>query len=131
MIEPARKRYLSSSKRIAAEILPFIDAYAAKKEQEIAEIEQMVERYEKRRLAEDRAYQSMSMFRKMLTGKKPDHHVAVEYIHFVKKPMERVRALRQELEKVRAIQQGSLPGDLVDVPDELVIHMAEQENDTK
>jgi hypothetical protein len=105
--------------RKAAEVFPFIDAYVAKKEQEIAEIEQMVERYEKRRLMEERAYQSMSTLRRMLSGKKPDHHLAVEYIHFVRKPMEKVRQLRLEIESARSIQNGSAPSDIVSVPFEL------------
>ncbi|CAM3291982.1 hypothetical protein PALU110988_13985 [Paenibacillus lupini] len=109
----------ASHHRKAAEVLPFIDAYVTKKEQEIAEIEQMVERYEKRRLKEERAYQSMSTLRRILSGRKPDHHLAVEYIHFVKKPMEQVRALRQEIEHARSIQVSS-PTDIVSVSVDLV-----------
>ncbi|WP_029192149.1 hypothetical protein [Paenibacillus harenae] len=111
--------------RKAGEVFPFIDAYVTKKEQEIAEIEQMVERYEKRRLMEERAYQSMSTLRRILTGKKPDHHLAVEYIHFVRKPMEKVRALRLEIEKARSIQNGSAPTDIVSVSYELASEMNE------
>ncbi|ANY65161.1 hypothetical protein ABEW34_03205 [Paenibacillus algorifonticola] len=111
--------YSASEHRRAAEVLPFIDAYIGKKEQEIIEIEQMVERYEKRRLKEERAYQSMSAFRRMLSGKKPDHHLAVEHIHFVRKPMEKVRALKLEIENVRKIQNSSAPTDMVTVPFEL------------
>ncbi|MBD2872119.1 hypothetical protein [Paenibacillus arenilitoris] len=109
--------------RKAGEVFPFIDAYVAKKEQEIAEIEQMVERYEKRRLMEERAYQSMSTLRRMLSGKKPDHHLAVEYIHFVKKPMEKVRLLRLDIENARSIQNVSAPTDIVSVPYELANEM--------
>jgi hypothetical protein len=111
--------------RKAGEVFPFIDAYVAKKEQEIAEIEQMVERYEKRRLMEDRAYQSMSTLRRMLTGKKPDHHLALEYIHFVRKPMEKVRALRLEIEEARRIQNGSAASDIVSVSRELASELNE------
>ncbi|WP_308638590.1 hypothetical protein [Paenibacillus silvisoli] len=93
--------------RKAAEVIPFLNTYIAKREQEIAEIEQMVARYEKRRLHEERSYQSMSTLRRMLTGKKPDHHLAVEYIHYVKRPMERVRMLRLEVEQARAILNSS------------------------
>ncbi|MFB9327411.1 hypothetical protein ACFFSY_15895 [Paenibacillus aurantiacus] len=108
--------------RKAAEVLPFLNAYIAKKEQEIAEIEQMVERYEKRRLLEERAYQSMSALRRLLSGKKPDHHLAVEYIHYVKKPMEKVRMLRQEIEHARAIQH-SAPTDVVALSQDLEAEM--------
>jgi hypothetical protein len=111
--------------RKAAEVVPFLEAYIAKKEQEIAEIEQMVERYEKRRMAEERAYQSMSALRRLLSGKKPDHHLAVEYIHYVKKPMEKVRALRLEIENARAILNNPNTSDIVAVSRELADEMAE------
>ena len=111
---PARVKH-----RKAAEVIPFLEAYITKKEQEIAEIEQMVQRYEKRRMMEERAYQSMSTFRRLLSGKKPDHHLAVEYIHYVKKPMEKVRALRIEVENARAILNNPNPSDIVAVSNEL------------
>lgn len=111
--------FAAAHHRKAAEVLPFIDAYVAKKEQEIAEIEQMVERYENRRSKEERAYQSMSTLRRLLSGRKPDHHLAVEYIHFVKKPMEKVRELRQKIDNARSIQQSSSPSDIVSVSSEL------------
>lgn len=93
-------------RRKSAEVHSLLEALIVKREQEIIEIEQMVERYERRIRLEEQAYHSMSTFRRMLTGKKPDHHLAVEYIHYVKKPMEKVRLLRLELvdfqEKLRA-----------------------------
>ncbi|PWV97835.1 hypothetical protein DFQ01_12022 [Paenibacillus cellulosilyticus] len=92
-----------------ADVVPFLEAYIAKKEEEIAEIEQMVSRYEKRRLKEERAYQSMSSLRKLLSGRKPAHHLAVEYIHYIKQPMERARLLRQEIERARALRDSSAP----------------------
>lgn len=95
-----------------ADVVPFLDAYIAKKEAEIAEIEQMVDRYEKRRLKEERAYQSMSMFRKLLSGRKPAHHLAVEYIHYVKQPMERARSLKQEVERARSLRNNPEPSTI-------------------
>jgi hypothetical protein len=106
-------------KRKAAEVLPFLEAYIARKEQLISEIEQVVARYEKKRLMEERAYQAMSPLRRMFSGKKPDHHLAVEYIHYVKKPMEQVKKLRAEVEQARLILNGSQPHDEVHVPDDL------------
>lgn len=105
---------ITVNKRKAADILPFIDVYIARKEEEIREIEFLVERYEKRRLAEERQYRMLSPMRKFMAGKKPDHHAAVEYIHFVKKPMEKLNVLRQEIESARRIQHSS-PSDVVDV----------------
>lgn len=86
-----------------ADIYLFLETYIGKKEQQVLEIEKAVERYEKRRLKEEQTYQSMSGLRRMLSGKKPDHHVAVEYIHYVKKPMELARQLRLEIASARTI----------------------------
>ncbi|MNY37143.1 hypothetical protein D3C86_1716800 [compost metagenome] len=60
----------------------------------------------------------MSSFRRMLSGKKPDHHLAVEYIHYVKKPMEQVRKLRLEIEQARQIMNASKLDDEITVPEE-------------
>ncbi|MBM7565336.1 hypothetical protein GT003_12080 [Paenibacillus sacheonensis] len=105
--------------RKAAEVIPFLSTYIAKREQEIAEIEQMVERYERRRLQEERTYQSMSTLRRLLSGKKPAHHVAVEYIHYVKRPMEKVRLLRLEIEQARKILNTSDPSEIITVSSEM------------
>ena len=113
-IPPSRLRH-----RKAAGLIPFLSTYIAEREQEIAEIEQMVERYEKRRLQEERTYQSMSTLRRMISGKKPAHHLAVEYIHYVKRPMEKVRSLRLEIEQARAILNTSDPSEIIAVSSEL------------
>ncbi|MFC0213017.1 hypothetical protein ACFFK0_11215 [Paenibacillus chartarius] len=110
---------LKWTKRKAADVYPFLETYIARKEQAIAEIEQVVARYEKKRLMEDRAYQAMSPLRRMISGKKPDHHLAVEYIHYVKKPMEQVKRLRAEVEQAKAILTQSQPHDDVHVPEDL------------
>jgi hypothetical protein len=107
------------NKRKAADVYPFLEAYIAHKEAQIAEMEQVIDRYEKKRQIEERSYQSMSAFRRMFAGKKPDHHLAVEYIHYVKKPMEQIRQLRLEVEQARSILNESQPSDLVDVSDDL------------
>lgn len=70
-------------------------------------------------MKEERAYQSMSSLRRLLSGKKPDHHLAVEYIHYVKKPMEQVRKLRAEIERARQIMMETKPGDDIAIPDDL------------
>ncbi len=106
-----------------ADVIPFLNTYIARKEQEISEIEQMVDRYEKRRLMEERAYQTMSTLRRMLSGKKPDHHLAVEYIHYVKKPMEKVRQLRKEVERARDILNNPVESDVVAMSNELAEEM--------
>lgn len=101
--------------RKAAEVFPFLEAYIQKREVQIVELEQVIERYEKRRQMEERAFQSMSSLRRMLTGKKPDHHLAVEYIHYVKKPMESIRALRLEIETTKQLMEAKKSDDLIDL----------------
>jgi acetyl-CoA carboxylase alpha subunit len=104
-----------SSKRRSAEVYSFLESLIEKRQQEIAEIEQMVERYERRVRKEEQAYRTMSPIRRMLAGKKPDHHVAVEYIHYVKKPMEKARLLRAEIAKYREMLNGTVPIDISDL----------------
>lgn len=107
------------NKRKAAEVYPFLEAYIARKEEQIAEIEQVIERYEKKRMMEERSYQSMSVFRRVFTGKKPDHHLAVEYIHYVKKPMEKIREIQAEIDQAKAILNNASPTDMVFVSEDL------------
>lgn len=106
-------------RRKAAEVYPLLELYIARKEEQISEIEQIIDRYQKKRLMEERSYQAMSSLRRMFTGKKPDHHAAVEYIHYVKRPMIQIRELRAEVDNARAIMTGSNPGDLIAISDEL------------
>jgi hypothetical protein len=108
-----------ASRRKAADIFPFLEAYIARKEKQISDIEQVVSRYELKRLKEERAYQSMSSFKRMFSGRTPDHHLAVEYIHYVKKPMEQVKKLRQDIEQARRILKESNPGDEIFVPSDM------------
>ncbi|OGX68416.1 MAG: hypothetical protein A2189_00635 [Paenibacillus sp. RIFOXYA1_FULL_44_5] len=107
-------------KRKSADVYPFLQTYIAKRQQQISEIEQMIDRYEKKRLAEERAYQSMSSIRRMLSGKKPDHHLAVEYIHYVKKPLERIAELRKEMDTAQSILVKSRSEDQVELTDEII-----------
>lgn len=88
----------------AAEVHSLLDTLIEKRREEVAEIEQMVARYERRIQMQEQAYRAMSPLRKMLTGKKPDHHAAVEYIHYVKKPLEKARRLREEIASYEAMK---------------------------
>ncbi|MDG0808767.1 hypothetical protein [Cohnella rhizosphaerae] len=89
-----------------AEVHSLLDALIAKRLEEVAEIEQMVQRYERRIQKEEQAYRTMSTLRKLLSGKKPDHHAAVEYIHYVKKPLEKARKLREEIARYETMKQN-------------------------
>jgi acetyl-CoA carboxylase alpha subunit len=112
-MEPLISNFSSAApRRKTAEVHSLLEALISKREHEIMEIEQMVERYERRLRLEEQAYRSMSTLRRMLTGKKPDHHLAVEYIHYVKKPMEQVRTLRHEIANFQAMLDGTIPAIL-------------------
>jgi hypothetical protein len=102
----------SIAARKPADVHSLLDALIDSKMSAITEIEQIVERYERRLRKEEQAYQAMSPIRRMLAGKKPDHNLAVEYIHYVKKPLERVRELRAEIAKYEAMLNGSLPAEV-------------------
>lgn len=109
-----------SKPRKAAEVYPFLETYIAKREQLIIEIEQVIERYEKRRMKEEQAIQSMSNFRRLFSGKKPDHHLAVEYIHYVKKPKEQIRQLREEIQAARMIVEQSSLDESFSIPAHMI-----------
>ncbi|MFC5530118.1 hypothetical protein [Cohnella yongneupensis] len=113
MVEPLTSdEVVPLATRKPADVHSLLEALIAKKELVVAEIEQMVERYERRLRLEEQAYRSMSPIRRMLTGKKPDHHLALEYIHYVKKPMEKARALRAEIARYEAMLNGTLPAEV-------------------
>lgn len=101
------------------EICRILEAYIADKLRQIAEVEQLVERYEKKRSAEERAYRQMTPLRRLLSGRKPDHHLAVEYIHYVKKPLERVRQWKAEVETARALLKDAKSGKRVTLPEDM------------
>ncbi|CAM3837315.1 hypothetical protein COLU111180_10170 [Cohnella lubricantis] len=105
----------NASQRRNAEVFSFLESLIEKRQQEIADIEEMVERYERRIRKEEQAYRTMSPIRRMLAGKKPDHHVAVEYIHYVKKPMEKARLLREEIRRYREMLEGKMPIEISDL----------------
>jgi hypothetical protein len=44
-----------SSRRKAADVFPFLEAYITRKEKQVADIEQVVSRYEIKKLKEERA----------------------------------------------------------------------------
>ncbi|MFC4305016.1 hypothetical protein [Cohnella boryungensis] len=104
----------SAVRRKPGEVHSLLEALIAKREQEISDIEQMVERYERRIRREEQAYRAMSAIRRLFSGKKPDHHLALEYIHYVKKPMEKARALRQEILHYQSMLDGSAPASSVE-----------------
>ncbi|WP_438446601.1 hypothetical protein [Gorillibacterium sp. sgz5001074] len=123
LIPDYSNRPVRAEKRKTGELLPFLEAYIARKQHQMEEILQVVERYEKKRAVEEKAYQTMSPLRRMLTGRKPDHHLAVEYIHYVKKPMEHVKKLRNEIEAAKALMAESKAHGEVVLPEAMLSEM--------
>jgi hypothetical protein len=69
-----------------------------------------VEDYEKTRAAREMAYHAMSPLRRFLAGKKPDHHLAAEYIAFVKRPLQEVSRLTGEIRSIQQAEEKLLQG---------------------
>jgi hypothetical protein len=109
--------------RNSLEIASVLETYIDVKARQITDIEQLVERYEKQRLLEEHAYHSMSAIRKLLSGKKPDHHLAIEYLHYVVKPLEQIRRLHTDIELAQTALNQCASCDTVDLPRELVIEL--------
>ena len=101
-----------------ADVYSFLELFISKREQQIAEIELVVSRFEKKRHTEERAQQNFGGLRKFFAGKKPDHHMAVEYIHYVKKPMEQVRRLRAEIDAAREMMSTANQKEILAMLDE-------------
>jgi hypothetical protein len=106
-----------------SEVAPLLETYIAARERRIADIEQLVVRYEKQRLMEEHAYHSMSAIRRLLFGRKPDHHLAIEYLHYVVKPMEQTRQLHTEIELAQKSLIQCASGDTVDLPREIAMEL--------
>lgn len=109
--------------RKCSEVAPLLETYVAVRERQITDIEQLVERYEKQRLLEEHAYHSMSAIRKLLFGKKPEHHLAIEYLHYVVKPLEQIRQLHSEIETAQKALNQCTSGDTVDLPREMAMEL--------
>lgn len=72
-----------------------------KRELMIKSLQQQIETYEKKRAQQQAAYHRMSAFRKLLAGKTPEHHLAVEYLVYVKQPMEEIEKINREISLIK------------------------------
>ncbi|BAU27314.1 hypothetical protein DFP93_102443 [Aneurinibacillus soli] len=77
----------------AKELTDYLHEIKAKRLFYIAELHNRIERYEKRRAQQQAAYHKMSSIRKLFSGKAPDHHLAVEYMVYVRQPMQEIAEL--------------------------------------
>ncbi|MDN4523071.1 hypothetical protein [Fictibacillus fluitans] len=79
------------------ELVEVMYAIRSKKEQEIDKIKNKINKYVKKKNAEEAFYQSLSPMRKLFAGRSPSHHQAVEYIAHVKEPLKQIERLKQGL----------------------------------
>lgn len=77
----------------------------------IRNLYQKIDAYEKKKLQEQVAYHKMSAFRKLLAPRTPTHHLAVEYLVYVKEPLEEIDKLNKEISLIAwmAERQEILP----------------------
>lgn len=78
-------------------LLNVLEQMRFKREKLIKNLNQKIEIYEKKKVQEQVAYHKMSAFRKLLAARTPDHHLAVEYLVYVKQPLEEIEKLNREI----------------------------------
>jgi hypothetical protein len=75
------------------QLVLFFSELIKRRKEKSDSLAQRIEQYEKKRMAEERIYSSMSPLRKLITGRRPDHHLAVEYMVYVKRPLQEIDEL--------------------------------------
>ncbi|HJV46849.1 MAG TPA: hypothetical protein VJ824_14120 [Bacillota bacterium] len=64
-----------------------------------------IEQFEKKRMAEERMYRSLSPLRKLIVGKRPDHHLAVEHMVYVKRPLQEIDELSFQIRLIEQLEK--------------------------
>lgn len=83
---------------------------------------------QKKRNAEDLVYQSMGRLRRFLSAKRPEHHLAVEYMVYVKRPLQEIHDLQADIRRIEElIGQVQNTTDELHVPLNLSIEMEKTE----
>jgi hypothetical protein len=73
------------------------------REERIGKLQERIEQYEKRRAQEEAAYRKMPVFRRWISGRTPDHHLAVEYMVYVKRPMQEIEKMMAAIRRIDKI----------------------------
>jgi hypothetical protein len=84
-----------------------------KLEQEMKQMQEKVERYEKQRYREESLNQSLSPFKRLFTVKKPDHHLAVEQMVYLKRPLQEMEKMSRKLQEIARLLQEVKSGTSV------------------
>lgn len=89
-VEGTGQQYETESSEV---LRKYLHEIKAKRLFYIAGLHGRIEQYEKRRAQQQAAYHKMSPLRKLFSGKAPNHHLAVEYMVYVKQPMQEIAHL--------------------------------------
>lgn len=81
-------------------MLPLLEDMLQLRENQVRMLVEKVEKYEHKRNAEERVYQSMGPFRRLLAAKRPEHHLAVEYMVYVKRPLQEINEKQADMKKI-------------------------------
>lgn len=76
-----------------------------KRESLIKKLQQQIDTYEKKRAQEQAAYHRMSGLQKLLAGKIPEHHRAVEHLVYVKQPKDEIEKINRELSMIEWMEE--------------------------
>lgn len=82
------------------QMLPLLEEMLHLRENQVRGLVEKVEQYENKRNAEERVYQSMGPFRRLLAAKRPEHHLAVEYMVYVKRPLQEINDIQADIKKI-------------------------------
>jgi acetyl-CoA carboxylase alpha subunit len=100
------------------QLLRCLTGMMERREKKIQELRRKIEQYEKRRSQEQTAYQNMSPWRRWIAGRTPDQHRAVEYMVYIKQPMQEIerllaarRYIEEMIEKITyGVEKLTVPG---------------------
>ena len=92
-------------------LLNSLNKMKAKREVLVKKIQQQIETYEKKRAQEQITYHKMSGLRKLLAGKTPPHHRAVEHLVYVKQPMDEIEKINRELSMIEWMKEKITEND--------------------
>ncbi|MEW9667810.1 hypothetical protein [Ammoniphilus sp. 3BR4] len=81
-------------------MMPLLEEMLHLREKQVRGLVEKVEQYENKRNAEERVYQSMGPFRRLLAAKRPEHHLAVEYMVYVKRPLQEINDIQADMKRI-------------------------------
>ncbi len=71
------------------------------REKKILSLQDRMKKYELKLAQQQAAYHRMSAFRRLITGRPPDNHLAVEHLVYIKQPLHEIEKLNMEISYLR------------------------------